>query len=167
VARDFEQISLSQAETLNEQAARIRELIQQVNAAKGEAESARILAGKYAAQAGVPADEESVRVAAEWDAYWHTRLEREHHALEMFQDEIIRNVKINYLQRITPGSGGVLTRERVLKVVDYIEKVNDACRRYAESVKSPAAKQPPAKSARPKKPAVVEVDLPDLFGGAA
>lgn len=164
MARDFEAIALSQAETLNGQAEQIRELIQERNAAKGEAESAQILASKYAAQAGVPADEESVRVAAEWDTYWRTRLEREHHALEMFQDEIIRNVLINFLQQYEDRG---LTPEQVQRVVKHIKVANDGCRRYAESVKSPAAKQPPAKSARAKKPTVVEVDLPDLFGGAA
>lgn len=159
MARDFEAIALSQAESMNEQAARIRELIAEVNKAKGEAESARILAGKYAARTGEPADERSIREATEWEIYWRTRLEREHYALEMFQGEIIRNVVINYLDKHV-GAG--LTPAQVRKVAAHIRQANDGCRRYAESVKSPTNKP-----RKPKVRRVETVDLPDLFGGVA
>jgi hypothetical protein len=165
VARDFEAIALSQAETMNEQAAHIRKLIQDVNKAKGEAESARILAGKYAAKAGEPADEQSIREAAEWDTYWRTRLERENHAHDLFHQEIICNVMINVLQK--RESVG-LTGEEVQRVVAHIKAANDSCRRHAESVKSPAVKSKAAtKTAKPRKRRVETVDLPDLFGGVA
>lgn len=159
VAKDFEAIAISQAETMNGQAEQIRELIRDVHKAQGEAESARILAGKYASKAGEPADEQSIREAAEWDTYWRTRLEREHHALEMFQDEIIRNVLINYLDKHV-GTG--LIPEQVRKVATHIRQANDGCRRHAESVK-----QPTSKPQKPKTRRVETVDLPDLFGGAA
>lgn len=107
VAKDFKAIAFSQAETMNGQAAQIRELIRDVQKAQGEAESARILAGKYAAKAGEPADEQSIREAAEWDTYWRTRLERENHAHDMFHQEIIFNVMINFLQdRVQKGLTG-------------------------------------------------------------
>lgn len=159
VPKDFKAIALSQADILNEQAERIRGLIQDVHKAQGEAESAHILAGKYAAKAGEPADEQSIREAAAQDAYWRTRLEREHHALEMFHDEIIRNVVINYLDKHV-GTG--LTPEQVRKVATHIRQASAGCRRHAENVK-----QPTSKPQKPKTRRVETVDLPDLFGGAA
>ncbi len=163
--KDFESIALSQAKTLNEQAARIQELIREVNTVKGDAHSARALAGKYALKAGMPADEESVRLAAVEDAFVRARLETEHHALEMFQDEIIRNVMINYLQKFEDAG---LTAEQVQHVIKHIKAAHDGCRRYAE--KAPKyhemvgrAAEPP-KSAQPKPAETYELPL---FDGAA
>lgn len=127
--KDYQEIALRQADTLNEQAARIRKLIREVEAAEEEARSARVMAGKYAEAAGVPVDEESIRLAAAEDTYWRGRLEREHHALAMFQDEIIRNVMINWLE-VHEEHG--LTADQVRRVIDHIKATNAGCSRYAE-----------------------------------
>ena len=127
--KDFQAIAISQAETLNKQAADIQRLIRDVATAKDEAYAALALAGKYAQQAGVAANEESVRLAAADDAYWRGRLEREHHALEMFHDEIIRNVLINFLQQHKDDG---LTGDQVQWAIKHIKDANAGCRRYAE-----------------------------------
>lgn len=129
MGKDFEQIALSQAETLNEQAQHVQQLIRDVNVAKDEMRAALALAGKYALKAGVAADEESVRLAAAEDAYWLGRLEREKNALEMFQVEIIRNVMINYLQKFEDTG---LTAEQVQRVIKHIKGAHEGCRRRVE-----------------------------------
>lgn len=163
--KDYQAIALSQAQTLNEQAAHIQELIRKVNAAKDDAHTARALAGKYALKAGAPSDEESVRLAAAEDAYVRIRLEIEHHALEMFHDEIIRNVMINYLQKFENAG---LTADQVQHVIKHIKAANDGCRRYAE--KAPKYHEMASRSAEPPKstgPQPVETYELPLFDGAA
>lgn len=71
----YRDIAMSQAETLNEQARRIRELIRERDAAKSDREAALDMAEQYARKAGVDVSREDLIRGIE--DYWRHRGDRE------------------------------------------------------------------------------------------
>lgn len=89
----YRDIAMSQAETLNEQARRIRELIRERDAARSDREAALDMAEQYARKAGVDISREDLIRGVE--DYWRHRRDRESWVskLETFHWDVLATVR--------------------------------------------------------------------------
>ena len=123
----YRDIAMSQAETLNEQARRIRELIRERDSAKSDREAALDMAEQYARRAGVDVSREDLlRGVAD---YWRHRRDRESWVskLETFHWDVLTTVR-EIEDGISQGLVGEEVSGLAQRIADRLRSVNPLAR---------------------------------------
>jgi len=142
--RYFEHLSDSQAKTMREQADRIRELIRERNAAKGDAEKAFHIAVRYARQAGLNIAEEELWSFAEGYDNLAALFDKQNTELGHFYDAIVFRLNIKYLKELAKSGKGLAPDE-----VERVSQFISACTGYVGSRSKPTLPKLPQVSADP------------------